>query len=1637
MVFGMMNAFAQTVNVDDVTIKAGETKLVSINLNNSQTNIVSFQMDLTLPDGITLNKAGCSLGSRITDNDQELTIGKQPDGSIRLTSTSFALKPMSGTSGEIIKLSLTAASNAKGGTASIKNVILATSSSETLTSDNTTFKVNVLYTLTYILDGEVYRTESMVYGTPIDIEPALKKTGYTFSGWSEIPATMPNHDVTVTGTFSINSYSLTYEVDGQVYKTSTVVYGMAITPEAEPTKEGYTFSGWNGLPATMPANDVVVTGSFSINSYNLTYIVDGEVYKTESIEYGSTIELEPALKKTGYTFSGWSEIPATMPAHDVTVTGSFTINKYKLTYILDGVEYKSYEIDYASAITPEPVPTKEGHTFSGWNGLPATMPANDVVVTGSFTINSYKLTYIVDGEVYKTESIVYGTPIDPEPALKKTGYSFSGWSAIPETMPAHDVTVTGTFTINKYKLTYIVDGAEYKSYEIDYASTITPEAAPAKEGYTFSGWSEIPATMPAHDVEVTGSFSINSYTLTYKVDGQVYKTSTVIYGTAITSEAEPTREGYTFSGWSEIPATMPAHDVTVTGSFSINSYELTYKVDGVIYKTLSVAYGTAITPEPVPTKEGHTFSGWSEIPATMPAHDVEVTGSFSINSYTLTYILDGEVYKTESVVYGTTLVPEPALQKEGYTFSGWSAIPTTMPAHDVTVTGSFSINSYKLTYKVDGETYKSSTVVYGTAITPEPAPAKEGYTFSGWSEIPATMPAHDVTVTGSFSINSYTLTYKVDGMEYKTYTLNYGTVITPEPVPTKEGYTFSGWSEIPETMPAHDMEVTGSFSINSYILTYKVDGMVYKTSTVIYGTAITPEAEPIKEGHTFSGWSEIPATMPAHDVTVTGTFTVNNYTLTYVVDGEAYKTSTVAYGTTLIPEAAPAKAGHTFSGWSEIPETMPAHDVTVTGTFSINSYTLTYMLDGEVYKTMSVVYGTPLEEEPAPTKEGYTFSGWSPIPETMPARDVTVTGSFSINSYKLSYIVDGEVYKTYTLNYGTAIVPEAEPVKDGYTFSGWSEIPATMPAHDVTVTGSFIVNLATGIALDRESLVFNTTDAQKLNVTLTPDNLVNKTVIWSSTDSDIATVDEEGFVTPVNNGEAYIIVCITDGTELKDSCKVTVDFKAATLCLDKEEVTITELKSQKLNASIIPDKASQVVTWSSSDASIVAVDETGTITPLRNGKAVITATTTDGTELKATCKVTVSIPSQLEAIVTQTTLAVRSRNGVAEAKDIRVTIDGETYDLGSEEGKLTGLAPDRTYHVETNANISGYNWTEEFDATTADIAVNFDCKASPTTLDISAFYDAGDATVINAGFDGEEEKSVLSLSGLEPDQTYDFTYYITTEEGGTATYTAQFATEALTLKISQTKVVAIGDVVVVATSNIAEEENVNVGFEWRRYDWPDEIENRSGGAYIYSSTIEGSIKNLNAEKFWKIRPYFQSQAGNSYYGDWVTIDPSDASYFEPSVHTYKTISISGNTAEVRGFVMQGSDNVEQQGFVYWKDVPSSTRRGAKGVPSNAKIVEANGNMMVVSLEGLDYETEYRYVAFVKTSGNEMYYGEEQTFRTGEMDPDGIKEIESLTQALSKGEGDWYDLNGRKLDKPQKGINIIRYSDGTNRKVLFK
>ena len=629
--------------------------------------------------------------------------------------------------------------------------------------------------------------------------------------------------------------------------------------------------------------------------------------------------------------------------------------------------------------------------------------------------------------------------------------------------------------VERYLLKFIVDGELYEVDSLAYSETIVLPNDPIKEGYTFSGWSETPETMPAGDITITGTFAINKYLVTFKIGDEVITSDSLEYKSVIVAPEAPTKEGHTFNGWGEVADSVPAHNLTYNGGYSVNSYLLTYVVDGDTIKSDSITYGTTITLLEEPQKEGYTFSGWSEVPEVMPASNLTISGTFTINKYLVIFKIDDEVIAADSLEYGAAIVVPEVPEREGHTFNGWGTVEETVPTHNVTYEGSYSVNSYLLTYTVDGDTIKSDSIAYGTTITSLEEPKKEGHTFSGWSETPETMPAKDVTVIGTFVVNAYKVTYILDGEVFKVEEVVYGTAIPTPEVPAKEGYNFSGWGEIPENMPAHDLTLTGSYTINKdmkYDLIYMVDGVEYKRVTLSFGDAIVLEEEPTKEGHTFSGWSEVPETMPLHDVTVTGSFTANSYTLTYVLDGETFKTEEVVYGTTIITPEAPTKEGYTFGGWENVPETMPANDVTISGTFTVNKYLVTFKIGDEVIASDSLEYGTAIIAPEAPDREGHTFNGWGEVAETVPANDVIYEGSYTVNTYKVYYYVGEELVHTEEVTYGEIIPEYTYEPEEGYTFLGWiGESYETMPAHDVTYTANIESGIDSPIASGQQQTV--------------------------------------------------------------------------------------------------------------------------------------------------------------------------------------------------------------------------------------------------------------------------------------------------------------------------------------------------------------------------------------------------------------------------------------------------------------------------------------------------------------------------------------------------------------------------------------
>ena len=274
--------------------------------------------------------------------------------------------------------------------------------------------------------------------------------------------------------------------------------------------------------------------------------------------------------------------------------------------------------------------------------------------------------------------------------------------------------------------------------------------------------------------------------------------------------------------------------------------------------------------------------------ASVPADVTELTVQWTAPAYTVTLHANGGTIHSGNVTsytYGVGATLPTDVTRTGYTFKGWyynenlTGSPVTAISNIETGNKEYwakwEINQYTITVKPEnGKADITITQDYGTAIAAPADPTREGYTFTGWDrDIPATMPAENMTVTAKWKVNQYTITFDTNGgSEITPITQDYGTAITAPASPTREGYTFIGWDKaIPATMPAENMTITAKWKVNQYTITFDSNGgSEIAPITQDYGTAITAPADPTREGYTFIGWDKaIPATMPAEDLTIT------------------------------------------------------------------------------------------------------------------------------------------------------------------------------------------------------------------------------------------------------------------------------------------------------------------------------------------------------------------------------------------------------------------------------------------------------------------------------------------------------------------------------------------------------------------------------------------------------------------------------------------------------------------------------------------------------------------------------------------------------------------------------------------------
>ena len=522
-------------------------------------------------------------------------------------------------------------------------------------------------------------------------------------------------------------------------------------------------------------------------------------------------------------------------------------------------------------------------------------------------------------------------------------------------------------------------------------------------------------------------------------DGTVLSAQSVAHGSAAIEPTAPEREGYAFIGWDKDFSNV-TEDMTVTAQYSANSYSITYTINGAEYTAQTYEFGAVVSAPEYTVPEGHTFSGWN-IPETMPAENLVLDAALTVNEYTVTYNINGEIYAIQVYAYGEEVFAPAYDVPDHFTFSGWDT-PATMPAENIVLDATLvEDGKYTVSFMVDGETYFTFTGYEGDVITVPENPEKLGYTFDAWDGMPedGVLPAANITVTAVWSVNTYTITYTINGEEYTAQTYEFGAVVSAPEYTIPEGHTFSGW-DIPETMPAENLVLDAALTVNEYTVTYNINGEIYAIQVYAYGEEVFAPAYDVPDHFTFSGW-DTPATMPAENIVLDATLVEDGkYTVSFMVDGETYFTFTGYEGDVITVPENPEKLGYTFDAWDGMPEdgVLPAANITVTAVWSVNTYTITYKVNGEEYSVQTYEYGAAIITPAYDVPEGYTFSGWS-VPETMPAEDLVVDAACTINVYEVT-LIDGwngdPIAVLYVEHGRDAILPDA-PEHAGYIFDRW------------------------------------------------------------------------------------------------------------------------------------------------------------------------------------------------------------------------------------------------------------------------------------------------------------------------------------------------------------------------------------------------------------------------------------------------------------------------------------------------------------------------------------------------------------------------------------------------------------------------
>ena len=981
----------------------------------------------------------------------------------------------------------------------------------------------------------------------------LEKTGYSFGGWfTNISSVVtdyavgasinyPAHgeSVTLYAKWIAVPYTLAYNSNGgsaapsSVSKLADTQFALPASGSS-PTRSGYTFAGWNasqdgtgtnylaGATYTMPAANTTLYAKWNQINYNVTYASNAPVgssatgSQTDTTNYALaqvvTVKSRNDLAVANYRFTGWST------AADGTGTG----------------------------YTP-------GNTFN--------MPLNGITLYAQWVSTSIKLTYNGNGgnNVPAVETRTAGTSITlPATSPERTGYRFDGWcedlASCPTPLlpsgsyivPNTDTILYAKWTAIDYTFTYNANGgnsgpAVVTGLNVGGFVTVS-NTVPLRTGYSFLGWNSNMAgtgtdysagtqyLMGATNAIIYAKWQGNPFTLTYNTNGGTTTQSPTSEGrtagsTENISSTLPTRNGYTFTGWTTAlngtgtsysagsALTMPGSNLTLYAQWSAASNAVTYNANGGSGApgSTSAAFGSTVTvSSTVPTRTGYTFIGWNQASG---------GGSTSYAS--------------------------------GDTFS--------MPATSITLYAQWAAVNYLLSYDANGGTGQPLTqsIAYDPAATSNATvsatvPTRSGYDFLGWNTVAngsgtvrassATfaMPAANVTLYAQWSLATYTVYYNANGGvgTIAPQPGRYNTTITlTSSLPTRTGYTFVGWNVAPDgtgsafnsgatfTIPSNNTTMYAQWTAIPYTITYVANGgdaltlPTAVTGKTVGETVTLSVTEPTRTNWYFTGWNTAadgsgqtyaPNTafvMPAADVNLYARWIQNTYQVSYNANGGSGapgSDTTDGNGEVVISGTVPTRPGYTFLHWDENANDSgtnrsggstysPSGHKVLYAIWDANSITVSYNVNGGAGTTpadQTSDYGTTIQ---LAGSGGFTngtliFQSWNTqangsgtnygadeLNFAMPSSNITLYAIWSAPYFAVEFDPNGGTNAPsdqYAAPAQTVNIPSTAPVLAEHEFTAWSDVSTgntysagstiTMPTANVTLVANYVRRASVG-----------------------------------------------------------------------------------------------------------------------------------------------------------------------------------------------------------------------------------------------------------------------------------------------------------------------------------------------------------------------------------------------------------------------------------------------------------------------------------------------------------------------------------------------------------------------------------------------